>query len=86
MPRPRTELLRSLADYTLPIEPVLAELREYGWDAEAPLFTITRQHVIHILSRYLEDQLKQAVFELANPTLTEAVTPNVAQGLQKRLS
>jgi hypothetical protein len=107
-------LLKSLADYTLPIEPVLAELREYGWDAEAPLFTLTRQHVLAILSRYLagqltaeqvtdwadlvecredfgyeqvfEEGLKRAVFELANPNLTEAVTPGVAHALRKRLS
>ena len=57
MPRSRTELLRRLAEYTLPIEPVLAELREYGWDAEAPFFTITRQHLRSVLSRYLDGEL-----------------------------
>ena len=114
MPRPRRELLKSLAEYTLPIEPVLVELREYGWGAEAPLFTITRRHVLGILSRYLggnsppstsrtgadlvecrvdlgyergfEDALQRALFELANPNLTEPVTPKVAEALQNRLS
>ena len=114
MARPRTDLLRNLADYTLPIEPTLGELREYGWDATTPLFTITRQHVLGVLARYLsgeltseqvtdwadlvecrddldyehgfENQIKRAVFELANPNLTQAVTPKLANGLQKRLS
>jgi hypothetical protein len=46
-----------LVGYRLPIEPVIAELQEFGWDAEKPLFTITRQHVMGILSRYLDRQL-----------------------------
>jgi hypothetical protein len=107
-------LLKSLAAYTLPIEPVLAELQEYGWDAEGPLFTVTRQHVGGVLSRYLEGQLtseqvtdwadlvecredlgyekgfeedlKRTVFELANPNLTEPVSPTAAHAIRDKLS
>lgn len=114
MPRSRAELLNDLADYKLPIEPVVAELREYGWDSIAPLFTVTRLHVLGVLSRYLdgqitsqqvtdwadllecredldyekdsEVQLKQAVFELANPNLTAPVSPEVVEAIRLKLS
>jgi len=36
--------------------------------------------------RGFEDALQRALFELANPNLTEPVTPKVAEALQNRLS
>ena len=114
MARPRDELLQRLAEYELPVEPVLGELREYGWDAEEPVFTITRDHLLNILLRYLEgeltcshvtdwadliecrddldyekgveDALRRAVFELANPNLTQPVTPNIARELRQKFA
>lgn len=112
MARSREELLKSLAEYVLPIDPILAELSEYGWDAERPFFTVKWEHLLSVLSRYLhgelnadqvtdwadlvecredidyepgfEEDLRNAVFELANPNLTQPVTPEAAHGIQQK--
>jgi hypothetical protein len=49
--------LEQLVAYRLPIEPTLAALREYGWDSEAALFAVTREHVLAMLQRYLSGDL-----------------------------
>ena len=51
-PPTREQLLERLAEYRLPIEPTLAALREYPWDCESPLFTLTREHIFAMLRRY----------------------------------
>jgi hypothetical protein len=54
---PREQLLQQLAEYRLPIEPTLAALREYPWDSDVPLFTVTREHIRTMLRRYLSGEL-----------------------------
>jgi hypothetical protein len=39
------------------VEPILAELRAHGWDAPAPLATLTKADIISILDRYLSGDL-----------------------------
>jgi hypothetical protein len=57
MPSDRRQLLHALVAYELPIEPVLADLRAFGWDSEEELVSLTRADIIHILERYLAGQL-----------------------------
>jgi hypothetical protein len=113
MRRDRAQLLRALIDYELPIEPVLADLRSFGWDAPNPLVVLNREDIVRILDRYLagelgaaevtdwaelvecrddiaspgddEDVLSDAVFRLANPNLTDDVTPELAQIIRREL-
>jgi hypothetical protein len=35
------------------VEPILADLRSYGWDSPEPLATLTKVDIISILDRYL---------------------------------
>jgi hypothetical protein len=46
--------------YELPIEPVLAELRSFGWDVPEPLVLLTRGDIVRILDRYLGGELGAA--------------------------
>ena len=62
-PAPREELARKLVEYSLPIEPVLAELSAYPWDCESPAFLITPAHVVSLLDRYLAGDLSSAQVE-----------------------
>ena len=57
MGRNRAQLLRALIAYELPIEPVLADLRGFGWDAPDPLVVLTREDIVRILDRYLAGEL-----------------------------
>ena len=60
MQRDRGELLRALIAYELPIEPVLADLRTFGWDAPSPFAVLTREDIVRILDRYLAGELGAA--------------------------
>ena len=57
MGRNRAQLLRALIAYELPIEPVLADLRGFGWDAPNPLVVLAREDIVRILDRYLVGDL-----------------------------
>jgi hypothetical protein len=57
MQRDRAQLLRALIAYELPIEPVLADLRSFGWDAPEPLVLLTREDIVRVLDRYLAGEL-----------------------------
>jgi hypothetical protein len=57
MPVSRAEIVRTLVEYALPIEPVIADLSGYPWDCDAPLFLITPTHVASVLDRYLAGDL-----------------------------
>jgi len=46
-----------LVAYELPIEPVLADLRSFGWDASEPLVLLTREDIVRVLDRYLAGEL-----------------------------
>ena len=113
MPRSRTTVLRSLLEYELPIEPTLAELAAFGWDAEEPSAHLSSKHIVKVLERYLSGNLTaeqvtdwadlvecredigtenngsglaEIIFRLANPNLSEAITPSVAREILKELS
>ena len=60
MGRNRVQLLRALIAYELPIEPVLADLRGFGWDAPHALVVLTRDDIVRILDRYLAGELGAA--------------------------
>jgi hypothetical protein len=109
----RKELLQHLAEYVLPIEPVLAELSQYPFDSDLPLFTVSRNHVLAVLDRYATGELtpeqvtdwadliecrddldfedvssgllRDTVFQLANPNLTQPVSPHVASAIRQRI-
>jgi hypothetical protein len=51
------QLLRALIGYELPVEPVLAALRSFGWDAPEPVVLLTREDIVRILDRYLAGKL-----------------------------
>ena len=53
----RIQTLRALIAYGLPIEPVLADLQSFGWDAPESLVTLNREDIIRILDRYLTGEL-----------------------------
>jgi hypothetical protein len=55
--RSRTESLRALIEYDLPIEPTLRELAEHGWDSKHELVVLERTAVLRILQRYLDGEL-----------------------------
>jgi hypothetical protein len=57
MAHDRTTALRALIAYEQPLDPILAVLRAYEWDAQQPLATLTSADVISILDRYLSGDL-----------------------------
>jgi hypothetical protein len=57
MARDRTSAVRALIAYEQPIEPILSDLRAYGWDAPEPLATLTKADIISILDRYISGNL-----------------------------
>jgi len=57
MGRDRAQLLRALIAYELPIEPVLADLRSFEWDAPDPIVVLIREDIVRILDRYLGGEL-----------------------------
>ena len=60
MRRDRAQLLRALIAYEVPIEPVLADLRSFGWDASNPVVVLIREDIVRILDRYLAGELGAA--------------------------
>jgi hypothetical protein len=57
MMKTRGEILRQLAEFREPSEPLLDELRKFGWDSETEHFVMTQRHVHSILKRYLGGEL-----------------------------
>ena len=55
MQRDRAQLLRALIGYELPIEPVLADLRSFGWDAPELLVLLNREDIVRVLDRSIPD-------------------------------
>lgn len=55
--RSRSEVLRALIDYPLPIEPVLAELAAFEWDSAKDLAILEVADILRVLRRYLSDAL-----------------------------
>jgi hypothetical protein len=57
MMKTRGEILCQLADFREPSEPLLDELRKFGWDTKTEHFIMTQGHVHSILKRYLDGEL-----------------------------
>lgn len=55
--RSRSEVLRALIDYRLPIEPVLAELAAFEWDSAKDLAILEGADILRVLRRYLSGAL-----------------------------
>ena len=55
--RKRSNVLRALIDYRLPIEPVLAELAASEWDSAKDLAILEGTDILQVLRRYLSGAL-----------------------------
>jgi len=53
----RTSLLRTLVEYHLPVDSVLAELAQLTWDVDTPLLRLTSLDIQNILSRFIAHEL-----------------------------
>ncbi len=53
----RTTALQKLIAYQLPIEPVLATLASFGWDAVTPLVTLSTGEVVQVIERFLSGKI-----------------------------
>jgi hypothetical protein len=53
----RTKILQRLVDYREPVEPLLQDLRKFGWDSNQELFILSSTHIDAILERYLNGEL-----------------------------
>lgn len=54
----RAAILKELARFETPTEPLMRELRSFGWDwSGAPLLVLTKSDFLHVLDRYLAGQI-----------------------------
>lgn len=53
----RTSLLHRVMRYELPLEDTLVLLRAYGWHSDGELVTLTADHVVRLLNRFLAGEL-----------------------------
>jgi hypothetical protein len=60
--RDRAELLRLLAEFREPPEPLLKQLRTFPWDwhADDPLLVLTRDHFRQVFDRFIAGELTAA--------------------------
>jgi hypothetical protein len=57
----RAEILRELARFETPSEPLLQELRSFGWDwSDAPLLVLTKTDFLRVVDRFLAGQISAA--------------------------
>jgi hypothetical protein len=58
----RAEILEELVRYETPSEPLMRELKSFGWDwiEEAPLVILKKEHLLRILERFLADEISAA--------------------------
>lgn len=112
--RERAEVLRELISAARPVDLLVRELAEFGWDSEREIEVLRPCHLIAVLNDFIagrrtasevqswaeaiecrddigldaesKDVLKDAVFELANPEITRALSPLLAQKILARLS
>ena len=59
----RSQLLQSLLKLDRPLEQILPPLNQLGWDSDEELATLHPQHLISILSRYLNGELSPVEVE-----------------------
>ena len=59
--RRRAEILQELARFESPIEPLLRELRSFGWDwTGEPLLVLTKADFLRVIDRFLVGQISPA--------------------------
>jgi hypothetical protein len=57
----RAEILQELARFETPTEPLLQELRAFGWDwSGAPLLVLTKADLLRVIDRFLAGQISAA--------------------------
>lgn len=58
----RAEILQELVRYEKPSEPLMRELKSFGWDwsEEAPLIVLKKEHLLRIMDRFLADDITAA--------------------------
>jgi hypothetical protein len=62
-PNSRRSALTSLLAYDRPIEELRTTLAEFEWDCSEPLVSLTREHVLFILRRFLAGGLAAEAVE-----------------------
>jgi hypothetical protein len=59
--RRRTQILQELARFETPSEPLLRELRSFGWDwTGKPLLVLTKADILRVIDRFLAGQISAA--------------------------
>jgi hypothetical protein len=109
----RVNALRRLLEGAAPLDETLEAIGALPWDSDEELVTLTPEHVIKMLERFLSgelttsdleqwanaiegrddigleptaaDALKEAIFDLANPSLQGSMTPASAQAWVTRI-
>ncbi len=57
----RAEILKELARFETPTEPLLRELQSFGWDWNGePLLVLTKADLLRVIDRFLAGQLSAA--------------------------
>jgi hypothetical protein len=57
----RAEILQELARFETPTEPLLRELRSFGWDwSDAPLLVLKKADFLRVVDRFLAGQISAA--------------------------
>jgi hypothetical protein len=57
----RSEILQELARFETPTEPLLQELRSFGWDWHGePLLVLTKADLLRVIGRFLAGELSAA--------------------------
>jgi hypothetical protein len=110
----RQEYLNALVNLDRPLSTILPILKTFPWDNGEALITLKKDHLIHILDRYLnsslsatdlenwanaiecredityeiegEDLVNDIIFDLANPTLNEPLSPELVGQYISQLS
>ena len=95
--------LKALANLDQPLSTILPILKTFPWDSNQAIITLKKEHLIHILSQYLnhslsaidlenwanavecredisyetegEDFINDIIFNLANPILSDSLSP-----------
>ena len=53
----RAEILQSLLELRMPLSRICALLQAVSWDSEAKLATLTPQHIVAVLSRFVAGEV-----------------------------
>ncbi len=110
----RYQLLNALLTFEQPLLDILDSLNKLSWDSEEILIKLKKEHIIHLLQRYLQGQLSitdvenwanaiegrediepeengkgildEILFDLANPLLSQPLSPESAQDYLTQLN